>query len=239
MARLDILATRRNAVRIAESFPGATTAIYGSWISFEKHIRSGSLPWHIIVERTSIGSENWARLSSLPAFLWWWASTADDLEAVLASAAAEGIPVLFEEHAASPIAMDWQAAHQAAADGVGALRSLAPRILAMPRPIAVEMAALFASSHCATSVKQLVARTGSSRRTIDRWLSRLKLASARHILVYSRILRMQREVSGGKNLQQVARRYGAGTPRALRRQLRGLGLAHGALVPGPELLLRG
>jgi AraC-like DNA-binding protein len=119
------------------------------------------------------------------------------------------------------------------------IEALVKPLSQIPVPLARALERLFRMPHTFQDVNDLAEAAGMSRRTLDRWLSRVGLAPARVVLIGARLVRAYHYMSdSGYLLEDVTKKLGYPSGRVFARQVRSFtGLTPSALrrkSPGPD-----
>lgn len=166
-------------------------------------------------------SELWRHFVMNSRPVWLCASpTRGGIEATLRVWQRHRAPVLFAGAELPTYSTDqWTEAHGRLVHCVRLAGELHSRIASLPSVAAVQLVVLLAGVAPPTSPKQLAARCGACRRTIDRWLRDAALPPAWLLFAASRVLRAYDEVRcRTATLLQLAHAHGFGTRSTMQRQ---------------------
>ena len=101
------------------------------------------------------------------------------------------------------------------------LDGLQARLLDAPPLLRGTMARLFEAPHAFRNVQDLACAAGMTRRSLDRWLDRLGLASARMLILGARLARAVHYMRDpGYLLDDITKKLGYASPRLFARQVR-------------------
>jgi hypothetical protein len=112
---------------------------------------------------------------------------------------------------------------QAVAVTTEVLRRLAPRLRLLPAPLAHSIMMMFAIPGPNDSPKELAASSGMARRSIDRWIGRVGISSARLLVAAARLAGLHDAITtNGETIAAALRSGKLGSLVAVRRQCKTL-----------------